>query len=543
MSSKLQDLYKEYFTASKVFKEIGYLPFLYMRVSGKRVPSKIQEGIFIDSIKNNIRKLNIDKVRFNRLFSTYVNALKSGRKTTGTLESFILKYIEQLEGQIESEPNSLNKAYSYLKSIIDTDDFYDWPQAYDVLVFLRDYVSSDTRDSIISDWKREISDNKKWHKDSFYKSNIFWSSRGDHEALDGISRYRFREFFSIGEFESIFTEVEDLLQTSINLELNPRGYIAWHLWLMSRSKWLPIKLKDSISIALKGVSINQDKQGWWKDENQWTRGEIIPSAFHTALFSSCLQNLGNSSKYIDQSEMGTKWLVENQNPEGFWGEIITKKSGYSENQDVFTTVLCLNLIRNHGIENVEHTLKLGESWLLGKQDRFGIWESKTEPHPLLTVLVLEYFKRVVAEPFELDNFSRMSAGFLRISKELSMGKEVNSNRLSIISAFHGIEFFLYSVLSHPKVGIEIYTGKRKTQTIGFRIALEKLQTFLQNSGDIDANKSVKYKNILDELAMIRDNVVHKGLEINSSQCTNLIIGADSFISFYSQHFFGRDILA
>ena len=154
MSNRLQNLYIQYFIASKVFKEINFLPLLYMRVSGKRVPSMIEESIYIDSIKNDIRKLNIDKSRFSRLFTTYVNALKSSRKTTGTLESFILKYIEQLEGQIKSNPNSLLKAYSYLKSIIDAGDFYDWPQAYDVLVFLKNYVSSDTRDSIISNWRR-----------------------------------------------------------------------------------------------------------------------------------------------------------------------------------------------------------------------------------------------------------------------------------------------------------------------------------------------------------------------------------------------------
>jgi len=107
-----------------------------------------------------------------------------------------------------------------------------------------------------------------------------------------------------------------------------------------------------------------------------------------------------------------------------------------------------------------------------------------------------------------------------------------------MSAFQGIEAFLYSILSHPKVNIKFFD---KNETIGMRNALTQFQTYLQNTKIIKINEVIPYSNSLLRLAYLRDQVVHKCLSVLQSECMPIIEDSRKFASKYSTFIFGFDI--
>lgn len=111
--------------------------------------------------------------------------------------------------------------------------------------------------------------------------------------------------------------------------------------------------------------------------------------------------------------------------------------------------------------------------------------------------------------------------------------------MAIIAAFQGIEAFLYSILKDPKLNISIFDKPDKT--IGMRKALNKFQTYLQNEGDIKNNEIIKYRNSLDQLAYLRDQIVHKGIDVSQKDCCALIDDTLEFASEYSNEIFKYSI--
>lgn len=75
----------------------------------------------------------------------------------------------------------------------------------------------------------------------------------------------------------------------------------------------------------------------------------------------------------------------------------------------------------------------------------------------------------------------------------------NSRRLSIITAYHGIEFFLYSVLTEENININIFD---KNGTIGMYKALNKFQEFLKAEKTIKKSDTIDYKISLMDLKII-----------------------------------------
>ena len=139
----------------------------------------------------------------------------------------------------------------------------------------------------------------------------------------------------------------------------------------------------------------------------------------------------------------------------------------------------------------------------------------------------------------LDPYLSMSKSFLNRSVQFSLEENSNSHRLAIISAFQGIEAFLYSILKDPKINIPIFDKPNKT--IGMRKALNKLQTYLQSKGYIKNNEVIKYRNSLDQLAYLRDQIVHKGIDIGQKDCRALIDDTLKFASEYSNEIFKYNV--
>ena len=134
----------------------------------------------------------------------------------------------------------------------------------------------------------------------------------------------------------------------------------------------------------------------------------------------------------------------------------------------------------------------------------------------------------------------MCCGFLNKAEQLSLEDDLNSCRLSIIAAYHGVEAFLYAVLNHPNINKKIF--KDVNETIGMKSALIKFQDYLQEKRIIKQNEVLAYRNSLDNLLYYRHQVIHKCIEISQLTCKPVIRESLKFVSKYSIEIFGYDIL-
>lgn len=557
----MDELFLEYFLAYELLFLIqNYLPLPFLYSKEIKVRDTKQESMIIKTINEKTEKLKFDKKLFKRLMASHMKSLIEGKEPTKRLENFVSSYMEEVKDKIRDIPNSLDKTYSAIKALVQVETYYQIDQLYDVLVLLGDDVPKEIVEKIVRNWKNEARRYKEEHKEErhnlyFPESEIFWVSKDFMDSIDAISRYRFIEHFNIGEFEPAFYSVEHMLEESILEGSTSAEFLpaAFNLWLISRSRNLQNRIRDAINITLNRIGGSQSPEGWWtnyrlmefvgKDPKTRLRAyAFLPDAYGTALCSLDLLKLSVSETLRQKGILGAKWLLENQNSDGSWS--IWKKSKKRKNDanflpDLFTTLLSLETIIRSGIKNVDHSIKLGIDWMMHQQNEFGLWEDDLLPFPFMTVLVLEFLQSNDYYSKQLDQYLTMSKGFLNRSVQFSLEDNSNSYRLAIITAFQGIEAFLYSVLTH--LNDKIFESK--DETIGMRKALTKFQSDLQNSGIIKRDQVVSFRNSLDRLAYLRDQVVHKAIDITQGECRTLIDDALRFVSEYSLKIYGFDIFA
>jgi len=563
-------IFAEYFLSGHLLHYIyNYLPLF--RISKQKVPiNNVKAETLIKSINKKAQKLKFDQSRFKRLLTNYINTQISEKKPTKSLKNFVQRYHENVEDGIHNIPNTLDKARDALSALIEveifTDAFTDVEQVYDAMVLLSDNVTDEIIAKFVQNWKEEAKRHKEEYKDSsFPTSNIFWVSRDFMETIDGVSRYRFREHFRIGEFKSAFAEVEGMLATSLlegssGMEALAASFwgdqnltsVAYDLWLVSRSRNLSNHIRDFVNVALQRIAGWQFPEDWWTNfqlkesvrKDPKTGAETfrcLPDTYTTALCSLDLLKLSISEPMRQKGVLGVQWLLEKQNPDGSWSREHISKNGIVTKPDLFLTLLSLEAILRSGTENVNHSIELGLKWIIGQQNDLGMWDDDSFPFPFMTVLVLEFIQLKDFFPIKLDSYLSMSKNFLNRSVQFSLEENSNSHRLAIITAFQGIEAFLYSVLVYPSVNKKIFEEPDKT--IGMRKALSKLQSYLQDRGEINRDKVILYRNSLDRLAYLRDQVVHKGIDISQTECRNLIDDTLKFVSKYSLKIFGFDVFA
>lgn len=556
-------IFVEYFLSQQLLYDVrNFLPLPFRRVDGKRIATGIEPHPLIESINDKARELSLDQPRFDRLLATHTNALLAGRKPTKSLENFIVSHWEETKGAIRNIPNTPDKARDALLAMIEVEEFSYPDGVYDAMVFLKDDVPSEIIARVVRSWKEEARTHEERHKDSMLPaSHIFWSSADFMETDDAISRYRFREHFGIGEFELAFAEVESMLATSLlegstGMEAITIPFwgdqkftsVAYNLWLVGRSRNLPSRIRPFVDAALLRIVGWQFPGGWWTDfqlaeptgkdaRTGIKTSRYLPSTYTTALCSLNLLKLSISEPMREKGVLGAKWLLDRQNPDGSWSTERISEEGIGSKPDLFTTLLSLEAIARSRIEDIEHSIDLGAEWLMDQQNELGMWESRGFSFSLMTVLVLEFLKSKDSFSKTWDTYLSMSRGFLARSVQLSLQQNSNSHRLAIITAFHGIEAFLYSALNHLNIKIFETPGK----TIGMRKALTQFQTYLQDKGQIGRNEVVAYRNSLDRLAYLRDEVIHKGIDITESMCRPLVDDALKFATKYSVEIFGHDI--
>jgi len=556
--------FKEYFVTWELKFSIQNILASLLYVDSKK-PFKNKSGkSVIDSIEKQAKLLSIDKSHFQKLLTQTI-----GTRKVKALSDFISLYQEALHKELRKIPKSLEKAYSAMEALIDRDaiveNIYAYSdQIYDAMVLLNDKIPPVLVDKIVESWKEESKEHKKEGQIRF--TEIFWVSRDFMDTVDNISRYRFRECFNIGEFNSAFEEVESLFSFSLLDGLNKANSssaafqgnddiirIAFYLWLASRSRNLINKNIALVNIALSGIASWQTAEGWWANpsvfekvgrdpKTKMEQFKYLEDAYATSLCSLNLLKLSNSDSLWKRGKLGAEWLLDNQNPDGSWSCGKIEENKFNIAPDLETTLLALEAVSRSDIPDITRSIERGSKWMMQQQNDLGFWDSDSLPFPLMTILVLEFFKSKDFYQQKMSSYSpylSMAKSFLNKSTQLLLEDNINSYRLAIITAYQGIEAFLYSVLTLPNVNISIF--EKPNKTIGMRVALTKLQTYLQDQGKIKRNELISYRSSLDRLTYLRDEIIHKGIDVAYSTCQPLIDDAFKFIKEHSLEFFGFDV--
>lgn len=554
-------LYVEYFRAQELLWQVqNTLPLLFIHVGGKK-PTDAEVRLAIEAIRGLAQHLNLNQKLFEKFLGVTIEGLSKGTGAKA-LSNYVRSHCDTIRRKICSVSNSLDKARDALRALVEVEGLKS-DQVYDAFVLLAEELPSKLISREIQKWKEDAKQHEEKMQLHFPPTDIFWVSEDFHEDIDGISRYRFREYFNFGEFESAFSEVESGFEANIATaaagmaaimrDIHGSGELpalAYELWLASRSPKLSTRIRDSISLALNNIANLQSVEGWWADvsimvesasSDLLRKREYLPSIYVTALCSLDLLKLSIRDSYKQAGLLGTKWLLSKQNADGSWSERKVTKDRIDYEPTIFTTVLALESVIRSEIDNVEHSVDSGIKWILKQQDDFGTWDDEEFPFPFMTVVVLELLELRDTHPAMLNLYQSMSRGFLQRSVQLSLEDSTDSRRLAIIAAYHGLEAFLYSVLAHPNINIPIF--KKDNTTIGMRKALDELENYLKRRGIIKHNEALSHRNSLDRLGYLRDQVVHKAVGIAESDCYPLIEDALRFTREYSLQVFSFDVLS
>jgi hypothetical protein len=472
-----------------------------------------------------------------------------------SLESLIHSRLVQLEAEMGRVPNSVEKARTALcAQAITYDATMDSDQTLDAIVLLKDELAPDIPRGVIEYWREADRFHRNRRGDRVPDSPIFWISREDLDELDGVSRYRFRDAFNVGEVQPAFDAVEGMLATSLvegtgglegmmsDMFGDARiGKVAYTLWSVSRCRTLANRIRLFVDAALLRIARQRAPDGWWTDLRRTEKGgRLLPNPFLTSLCTLAFLKLGTTDKHAEIGRQSARWLLENQLPGGGWPFEPAPRARLGK-ADVLTTTLCVEALVRSRVPNLQHAIDTAVQWIASQQDGMGLWEDRGTPFPLLTVVVLELFELLRTWTIQPSDYLRTTQRFIHRAQRLVEEGGAGDRQLAVVAAYHSIESFLYGLLSDPRINHRIFNNDGTT--IGARKAITSFQTYLQDGGSLGRNALLPYRNSLDRLASLRDQVVHKGLSVGEDDCRELVADAQRFISHYSVAILGGDILS
>ena len=565
--SKNKQKYIEYFTARDVLWEArNRLPLLNPNLGIVTDDRGIIPEILVESVTEKASKLNFDEEKFGKLLKSHISSLIGGKKPTSRLFNFLQGYIGEIENEIRMINGNEVKAKDALRALIECEGYQESDQVYDAIVLLGNEVSKSLIRNIVKEWKEEEQAYRKRHENSpFPEGDIFWVSLDFKETIDGISRYRLMEQFNIGEFEQAFYAVQNMFANSFlegtsGIESIMMAFqgdvkitaIAYDLWLASRSKTMPIRINEFVNITLRRICAWQSDEGWWTDsvirkeldeeaKSAKQRSTFLPNTYTTALCTLDILKLAKDEDMRNKGKLGAQWLLSQQNANGSWSRISFSEDRIETREDLFTTLLSLESLIRSEIPNLGIAIESGIDWVRKQQTELGFWDDEGFPFPFMTVITLELLgsKKYIAK--SPNDYFSMAREFMKRSMEFSLEKNVNSYRLSTITAFQGIEALLYSFLTDPSINISIFKKSKPDETIGMRKALDEFEGFLYRAGKLARGKNIDYKTSLDSLSYYRNQVVHKGIAIHEQTCKSHVEDVMAFASKYSEIVFGASI--
>jgi Squalene-hopene cyclase N-terminal domain len=218
------------------------------------------------------------------------------------------------------------------------------------------------------------------------------------------------------------------------------------------------------------------------------------------------------------------WLIGAQNADGSWSIRPLRRTGLP----ISTTVNVLEALRLIGIPADHPAVWRGEEFLIKQQQPPGLWWEKSgrwETH--MTAQILEYFQlrgeRVVA----LNSYLQSARSLLLKSEQLTLSEDNADGPLATVSAYHGVEHFLYGCLLEMDANELIYA--EKGSTIGFNSALGVLERTLKEVGKLGINARLPYRQQLQHLATKRDMFIHRAEAISMEEAFGFVAMCRAFI--------------
>ena len=465
-----------------------------------------------------------------------VRELRSGRYAESSLREDLGRLWEADQERLEALPPGPDKARGYLLAHVDVGRVDPDRASYEAMCFLRDEVEDDAVTEVIQGWKEAV---RAGRERGTFEPDIFWGSRAGEYEMDAIAHYRFIEVFDVGEFPGTVQEIERGFREGLMM---PQTWVdaAENLWLVSRSGSLRARLRPFIEEALALVCEEQSAGGWWPRWTDRILPENEPGNRTTALACVAVVRTSRDERQLERAREGARWLAQQQEASGAWRQAPAGDARARE-EELNTTLLAGEAIRALGAEGYGRTLAAAEAWIRGRQDPAGKWDGpEALDRAFMTAWVLEYLEGTRPSPAELSDYLSIARDFASRAQSVSLENNANAWRLSVVVAFQGIEAFLYACLEHPSVNVPFFEGNNRNRTIGMVNALERLEEKLRGDGRL-SGQSVPFRNSLDRIAYLRNEVVHKGASVGREDARRLSSQAERFMSEISARVFGFSI--
>ena len=479
-NQKTRKIYEEYYLCRNLYLLIVNDFSTYLsNVHGTNGKDRIIE--YKAEIDEILKLTNMDNCQFNKLLDEYISnyleqkgrekekevsmkdliELPKKRKLT-PVETYILDYQKKIEESLKLIPNSLEKAKEFLFGLISAyNPRYYSDQIYDAILLLKDKIPSNVINKIREDWKSDT--RVKRYRNEIALEKMLEPNSIEFEQLDVISRYRFKTQFNFKEFDVAFREVDEQIEEMMVLSRGT-NLSTYDLWLISRSQNLTDKLV-TVDMKLKEYINNQHKAGYWSFEP--SHGMTTPSMYMTALIALNLLKLSPSRAWRQSGIKGAKWIISQQDYGGSWS---IKTSGGKE-PDIFTSILCLEILKRSGLDNSEDAIQKGEDWILKQQTSTGMWIDDSLPFPFMTILILEYFNNRDLFSYQLplfrDDLTPENIIFSGMKKAIEISKNCKSEP-DRISPKVGVV-----VIKGEEIVIKAYRGEVSPGDHAEYIALEK----------------------------------------------------------------------
>jgi hypothetical protein len=455
---------------------------------------------------------------------------------------FLRKHVDSLFKELRAIPPTLEKSLTAVLAIVRSGPSEYPEEVYEAYTFLKNEITPSEVQEVITLWHTQRANFEKNH--SYPKGieppRIFWSSSLGRFTTDGVAMYRFKSAFNVGAFESSFKEFEesiiDLLSQPIpSNEMRP---FVYDLCVISRSSDLCARVAPAIEHALKQV-VAQSSDSFWS-EYCTTSSSVEPSIGTTALAALALSRLSSADWAREKASQAATWLLEKQNADGSWSIDIERNGKLLLRPNVHTTISTMEVASRANMTGANLSIERARNWLLTKQDAHGLWEDRAFSLPQPTVLILETFEFLANPSAPTPNvYIEAAKGYLRGAQSFAYERDKTSRRLALVSCHLGIESLLYGLIE-SRTMTKIFD---KGQTIGLRIALSSMQTWMQQNRLLKPNQILPFSNEIQRLAYLRDEIVHKAIDVSEEDTKSSIQSAMAFASSNSKMILGFDILS
>jgi len=534
--------------------------FFYLFTRQKRVPPRKLVAAQESDLRSLATRLSFDQSTYASLVSQYLTTLLSApsHRSSGQdlkreprrkaepnpLREFVFRHNKKILRRLGRVTSGSGKGRLALSAMLEG-SFLEVDSRYEAQVFLRNEVSKEEVQSVITAWKKDQQSFAEAISSSPWRTppKIFWLSSSQHFVEEGIARYIFKTTFGVGAFESAFLEFESTLADAFSEPISGDGVRsrAVDLCTVSRSRQLMNRIRPSIEIALNSLLAEQTPPYWW----EWVAKsggppERVPSVATTSFAALSLLKLSISESIRNRGKQAAAWLLEKQNVDGSWSLDFSSATGLVSEPDVHVTLTAMEAISRSEVAGAKRHLDLAHDWVLKQQGKNGLWEDKDLPLPQLAVLAIETLEFVDrAIPSLKNNYLSASVGYLRRALAILCEDDPTALRLALVTAHLGIESFLYAVFQFKNICKFI---DNKGQTIGMRSALSSLQGWLQQNKYLKPNGLISFSNELGRLAYLRDEITHKALYVGIDDAQQAVNSAAQFVSTYSQMLLGFDCL-